>query len=234
MLETTTDPARLAELVARRASGAPLEHVVGWVRFAGLRLAIRPGVFVPRVRTESLVRQALDVTPDHAVVLDLCCGCGAVGAAIAAARQGVRVWASDIDPVAVDNARENLTAFDAVVAVGDLDEAIPDGLHGAVHVVVANVPYVPSEQVSFLPTEAREHEPRVSLDGGADGLDVLRRLAPRVVRWLRPGGAFLTECACDQADAAAAVLHGVGLNALSHKDDELDVAIVVGRREVDD
>jgi release factor glutamine methyltransferase len=225
--ETTADPARLNEMVARRASGVPLEHVVGWVRFAGVRLVVHPGVFVPRVRTEALVRRALSVTPQDAVVLDLCCGCGAIGAAIAAARPGVRLWASDIDPAAVANARENV---DGMVCVGDLDEAIPEHVRGLVQVAVANVPYVPSGQLQFLPAEAREHEPRVALDGGDDGLGLLRRLAPRMLTWLRPGGWFFSECALDQAQAAVVVLREAGLDALAHNDDEFDVAVVAGRR----
>jgi release factor glutamine methyltransferase len=227
--ETSTDPGRLDEMVTRRARGEPLEHVVGWVRFAGVRLALRPGVFVPRVRTEALVRQALAVTPANATVLDLCCGCGAIGAAIAFARPGVRLFATDVDPVAVDNARENLAEFGGLVLLGDLDEVLPTRLRAAVHVAVANVPYVPTTELRLLPAEAREHEPHVALDGGADGLDVLRRVASRVVRWLRPGGWFLSECALDQADDAVGVLREAGLDALAHNDDELDVTVVAGR-----
>jgi release factor glutamine methyltransferase len=233
LLQTTTDPVRLDELVSQRCDGMPLEHVVGWTRFAGLRLAVHPGVFVPRLRSEALVREAVAVTPEGATVLDLCCGCGALAAAIAAAVPGIALWASDIDPAAVRNAAENLAPFTAVVRVGDLDEAMPEQLRGAVHVVVANVPYVPSSRVEYLPAEAREHERRVALDGGEDGLDVLRRMAPRMVRWLRPGGRFLTECALDQASTAAGVLQHAGMEPLVHNDDELEVAVVSGRRYIE-
>jgi release factor glutamine methyltransferase len=232
MRETTTDPVRIEEMVVRRCSGVPLEHVVGWTRFAGVRLAVHPGVFVPRRRTEALVRAAVALAPSPATVVDLCCGCGAVGAAIATMVPGVRLWASDIDPAAVGNARENLVAFGAVVGLGDLDAAMPDELRGRVDLLVANVPYVPAEQVAYLPAQAREHEPLVALDGGGDGLDVLRRLAPRASGWLRPGGAFVTECACEQADPAAEILRDAGLDPLVHNDDELDVAIVAGRLEI--
>ncbi len=233
LLETTTDPARLAELVSLRSSGVPLEHVVGWTRFAGLRLAVHPGVFVPRLRTEALVRRAVAVTPEGGTVLDLCCGCGAIGAAIADAVPGIALWASDIDPAAVRNARENLAPFGAVIRQGDLDDAVPDSLRGTAHVVVANVPYVPSSRVDFLPAEAREHEQRAALDGGKDGLDVLRRVAPRVLRWLRPGGWFLTECALDQASTAALVLAEAGLEPLVYKDEESDVAVASGRLAIE-
>jgi release factor glutamine methyltransferase len=230
ILQTSTDPVRLAELVSRRADGAPLEQVVGWAEFAGLRLIVHPGVFVPRRRTEALVRRAVAVTPVGGIVLDLCCGCGAIGAAIAMSVPSVRLWASDVDPAAVANARQNLSSVDAVVSVGDMDGAVPTQLRGRVDVVVANVPYVPSERVDYLPVEAREHEPRFALDGGADGLDVLRRLAPRAASWLRVGGSLLTECATEQASAAASVLHDAGLEPLVHNDFELDVAVVAGQR----
>ena len=227
--ETTTDPVRLDELVALRCNGVPLEHVVGWTRFAGLRLAVHPGVFVPRVRSEALVREAVAVTPPGATVVDLCCGCGALGAAIATAVPGIVLWSSDIDPAAVRNAVENLAPFTAVVRMGDLDEAVPEAVRGAVDVIVANVPYVPSGRVEYLPAEAREHEQRVALDGGDDGLAVLRRLAPRVAPWLRPGGWFFTECALDQAVTAAAVLRQAGLEPLVHNDDEFEVSVVAGQ-----
>ena len=233
LLETTTDPVRLDELVSLRSSGVPLEHVVGWTRFAGLRLAVHPGVFVPRLRTEALVRRAVAVTPDGATVVDLCCGCGAIGAAIATAVPGIALWASDIDPAAVRNAIENLAPFAAVVCEGDLDNGVPATLRGSAHVVVANVPYVPSGSIDFLPAEAREHEQRVALDGGDDGLQVLRRIAPRAVRWLRPGGWFLTECALDQASTAALALRAAGLEPLVFNDDELEVAIVSGRLNIE-
>ncbi len=228
--ETTTDPVRLDEMVARRATGVPLEYVVGWVEFAGVRLVVHPGVFIPRRRTEALVRQAVSVLEPSAVVLDLCCGSGAIGAAIASAVPDVRLWASDVDSVAVANARENLAPLGGVVGMGDLDDAIPAMLRGAVNGLVANVPYVPSAEVAYLPAEAREHEPRLALDGGVDGLDVLRRLVPRAVGWLSPGGWLLTECAPSQATRGASVIRDGGLDPLIHNDSELDVAIVVGRR----
>jgi release factor glutamine methyltransferase len=230
ILQTSTEPARVAELVAQRSRGVPLEHVVGWASFAGLRLVVHPGVFVPRRRTEALARQAIAVTPVGGTVLDLCCGCGAIGAAIASSVRNVRLWASDIDPAAVANARQNLRTADAVVSLGDMDDAVPVQLRGRVDVIVANVPYVPSAHIAYLPAEAREHESRVALDGGTDGLDVLRRLAPRAVPWLCPDGWMLTECSTEQAWTAAAVLRDAGLKPLVRNDSELDVAIVAGQR----
>src|SRR5262249_33305294 len=124
---------------------------------------------------------------------------------------------------------ENLSGVDAVVEVGDLDEAVPAQLRGSVRLITANVPYVPSDRVDYLPAEARDHEPRTALDGGDDGLEVLRRIAPRAPGWLPPGGWFLTECALDQGGPAAAVLRWSGLSAVVHQDNELDVAVVAGQ-----
>jgi release factor glutamine methyltransferase len=232
LCESTDDPARLDEMVTRRCGGVPLEQVVGWAQFAGVRLVVHPGVFVPRRRTEALVRVAVSVLKPGAVVLDICCGTGAIGAAIATAVPDVRLWASDVDPAAVRNAQVNLARFGGVVSTGDMDEAIPATLRGAVDVLVANVPYVPSGEIAYLPAEAREHESRLALDGGDDGLDVLRRLAPRVLGWLSEGGWFMTECAPSQAPTALAAMHEVGLDALVHNDNELDVAIAAGQRRI--
>jgi len=234
LLATSTEPAALDAMVSRRTSGVPLEHVVGWAEFAGVRVIVHPGVFVPRRRTEALVRAAVAVTRSDAVVLDVCCGTGAIGAAIAAAVPGVRLWASDIDPAAVRCARENLAALGADVRYGDVDDAVPGHLRGAVDVIVANVPYVPTAEVDYLPAEARLHEPRTALDGGADGLSVLRRVANQAWYWLRPGGWLFSECAPNQAELATRVLNDSGLIASVAYDSDLDVAVVAGQRPIDD
>jgi release factor glutamine methyltransferase len=142
----------------------------------------------------------------------------------------VRVFACDVDPVAVACARDNLIAVKALVVQGDIDSGLPEDLRHSADVVVANVPYVPTHDVEFLPAEARLHEPVVSLDGGDDGLAVLRRVAPRAASWLRDGGWFFTECSLEQAEAAAAVVRDAGLEPLVHNDDDLEVAVVSGQR----
>jgi release factor glutamine methyltransferase len=234
LLATTTDTRELDDMLARRASGIPLEQVVGWALFCGIRIAVQPGVFVPRRRTEALVRAAVAVTRPGATVVDLCCGSGAIAAAIATQVPDVRLWASDVDPVAVRCARLNLASFNAQVSAGDVDDAIPNDLRHRVDIVVANVPYVPSADMEYLPAEARLHEPRVALDGGVDGLDVLRRVARRCGEWLGPHGWFFTECTPDQANAASAVLRSAGLVATATVDDDVEVAIVAGQPRIED
>src|SRR5207237_4143986 len=129
------------------------------------------GVFVPRRRTELLVAQALSLTPSAAVVVDMCCGSGAVGAAMLAVRPDIELHAADVDTAAVSCARRNIGAGGEVY-VGDLFDALPRALRGRVDVVVANVPYVPTDEIALMPPEARVYEPRVALDGGDDGLDL--------------------------------------------------------------
>ena len=237
LVAAAASPAELSAMVERRADGMPLEHVVGWAEFCGLRIAVGPGVFVPRRRTEFLVRLAAAgwaadrrAGSESPVVLDLCCGSGAAGVAVAAALGGARLYAADIDPVAVAYARRNAGPAGGQVYQGDLFGPLPDGLRGHVDILAVNVPYVPTGEIGLLPAEAREHEPRVALDGGPDGLDVLRRVAAAAAQWLAPGGRLLTEASERQAVAAAAVLAGGGLAAAVASDDELGATVVTGTR----
>ncbi|PVZ14821.1 putative protein N(5)-glutamine methyltransferase [Actinomycetospora cinnamomea] len=217
----------LGALVARRVAGEPLEQVVGWAAFAGLRVAVAPGVFVPRRRSEFLVARALPVLPAAATVVDVCCGTGAIGAAMLAARPDLVLHAADHDPAAVVCARGNLPGA-AGVHLGDLLAALPPELAGHVDVVVASTPYVPSDAVAAMPAEAREHEPRAALDGGGDGLDVVRRLADQAPAWLRPGGWLLIECAEHQAEPAQAELVRAGFDASVTRDEDRDATVVAG------
>ena len=220
----------LASLVARRIGGEPLEYILGWVEFCGLRIAVDPGVFVPRRRTEYLVRRAAALARPGATVVDLACGCGAVGAAVVALVDDVDLYAVDIEPAAVRCARRNLAGVGRVYA-GDLYEPLPAALRGGVDVLVANVPYVPSAAVDLMPPEARLYEPLVTLDGGPDGLDVLRRAAAPARDWLAPGGHLLVEIGEAQADAARAAFAGAGLTPTVAHDEDLYATVIVGRRD---
>ncbi|MFD5329092.1 putative protein N(5)-glutamine methyltransferase [Streptomyces sp. NPDC127092] len=223
-------PAELDAMVERRAAGLPLEHVVGWAEFAGLRIEVDGGVFVPRRRTEFLVGRAVALARPGAVCVDLCCGSGAAGAVLLASVPDVEVHASDIEPAAVRCARRNIEPRGGRVYEGDLFEPLPDALRGRVEVLVANVPYVPSEDVALLPPEAREHEPLVALDGGSDGLDVLRRVAAEAARWLAPGGRLLVETSERQAGPAVAAVTAHGLKAEILEDEELCATVLVATR----
>ncbi|WP_328312254.1 putative protein N(5)-glutamine methyltransferase [Streptomyces sp. NBC_00442] len=233
LLATARRPAELAAMVERRISGLPLEHVLGWAEFHGLRVAVDPGVFVPRRRTEFLVQQALAAADASGpvVVVDLCCGSGALGAALASALPGSELHAADIEPAAVRCARRNLAAFGGHVYEGDLFAPLPAELRGRVSILTANVPYVPSGEVGLLPPEARDHEPLVALDGGADGLDIMRRVALAAPRWLAPGGTLLVETSERQVPGALAAMAAGGLRARLVTSDELYATVVTGVRE---
>jgi release factor glutamine methyltransferase len=230
LLSSAATAADLAAMVDRRVAGLPLEHVVGWAEFYGLRIAVDPGVFVPRRRTEFLVGQAIAGVRSGAVVVDLCCGSGAVGAALAAAGEDVQVHAVDIDPAAVACARRNLVARGGRVHEGDLYGPLPTCLRDRVDVVVANAPYVPTGEVSLLPREARLYEPLVALDGGTDGLAVVRRVSAAAPGWLAPGGQLLIEISERQAPRAAETLIRDGLIARVASSEELSAAVVIGTR----
>ncbi len=232
LISTARTQADLAAMVDRRAAGLPLEHVLGWAEFCGLRIAVDPGVFVPRRRTEFLVHQAAALARPRAVVVDLCCDSGAVGAALIAAQDRVELYAADIDPAAVRCARRNIAAGGQVYE-GDLYEPLPAPLRGRVDVLLANVPYVPTEEVGLLPPEARMHEPRVALDGGADGLEVLRRVTAAAPLWLAPGGHLLVETSERQAPQAAETFAREGLIPRVASSDELNATVVIGTRTAD-
>ncbi|NED15232.1 putative protein N(5)-glutamine methyltransferase, partial [Streptomyces sp. SID9124] len=138
--------------------------------------------------------------------------------------------AADVEPAAVRCARRNIGERGRVYE-GDLFAPLPGTLRGRVDVLLANVPYVPSEDVALLPAEARVHEPLVALDGGGDGLDVLRRVAAEAPRWLAPGGSLLVETSERQADTAAGVLAGSGLMTRVDSCEERYATVVTGTRQ---
>jgi release factor glutamine methyltransferase len=228
LISAAATPAELTAMVDRRTAGLPLEQVVGWASFCGLRIAVDPGVFVPRRRTEFLVRQAVALAPPRPVIVDLCCGSGAVGAALAAALDPAELHAVDIDTAAVRCARRNLAG--GHVYVGDLFEPLPAALHGRVDILAANVPYVPTSEVALMPAEARLHEPRVALDGGGDGLDVLRRVAAQAPLWLAPGGSLLVEISERQESEACDTTRRGGLVPRVVRSAELAVMVLIASK----
>jgi release factor glutamine methyltransferase len=229
LTEAAGGPDELAEMVARRTAGLPLEQVLGWAEFHGGRVVVRPGVFVPRRRTELLARQAISLARPGWVVLDLCCGTGAVGAAVARACGGVRLHAVDVDPVAVACARDNLAGL-GVVHEGDLYSALPRALRGKVDVIVCNAPYVPTGEIPMMPPEARDHEPGHALDGGPDGLDVQRRVILEAAQWLRPKGYLLIETSRGQASGTLEAFSRAGFAGRVVTSRELDATVVAGHR----
>jgi release factor glutamine methyltransferase len=220
----------LDKMLELRVSGMPLEYILGYTKFCGLRIEVDRGVFVPRRRTEYLVDRAVASAKPGAIVVDLCCGTGAVGAAIAKALGSIELYAVDIDPASVQCARRNVAAIGGLVLEGDLYEPLPDDLKGRVDLLVANAPYVPSQSIQLLPQEARLYEPKAALDGGEDGLDIQRRVAEEALLWLAPGGHLLVETSNRQAPQTVEIFAQNGLLPQMTTCDELDAAVVIGTK----
>ena len=239
LIAAAPTPEALETMAGRRVAGLPLEHILGWAEFCGLRIAVDTAVFVPRRRTEFLVRQAaarldawrLEPAGDgrpSPVVIDLCCGSGAVGAALATLAGPVELHCADIDSAAVACARTNVLPLGGEVHQGDLYAPLPAGLRGRVRVLAVNAPYVPSADIETMPQEARLHEPRACLDGGADGLEVQRRVAAGARQWLAPGGHVLIETSRRQAARTAGIFRRHGLAARVLRSEELGATVVAG------
>ena len=220
-------PAELDAMVERRVAGVPLE---ARARLGGVLRAADRGrprrLRAPAAHRRSWSAQAAAPAPGRAPWSWTC----AAARARSARRSppplaGVELHAADIDPAAVGCARRNLRAG---VYEGDLYAPLPERLRGRVDLLVVNAPYVPTAAIATMPPEARDHEPRVALDGGADGLDVQRRVAAEAPAWLRPGGHLLIETGADQAPHTAAVFAAAGLVPLVEYAE--DATVVIGER----
>lgn len=227
LLDRASDPGELELLLQRRVAGVPLEHVVGWAGFDRGRVLVAPSVFVPRRRTELLVDLACEHLPTSAVAVDLCCGSGAIAAAIAARRPDAEIHATDLDPDAVACARRNLSGPGCHVWQGDLFDGLPSSLLGRVSVVVANAPYVPTNGLGLMPGEARRYEKPLSLDGGPDGLDPHRRIIGDLRRWLAPRGTFIVEVGRHQTAPLQGLLRRRGFRAHLAEDEHRDATALV-------
>ncbi len=209
---TAAERAVYRDGVARRAAGEPLQYVTGEMPFRHVVLKVRSGVFIPRPETEVLVDEALARLEgvEGPVLVDLCAGSGAVGVSIAYERPDSVVHATEVVPRAADVARENAARCGVsdrfTVYVGDLFAPLPADLRGRVDVVVSNPPYIPTADLAGLPGEVGGFEPLVALDGGADGLDVVRRIVEEAHAWLRPGGALVVETDTSGAKEAANIM----------------------------
>jgi release factor glutamine methyltransferase len=223
--------------IRRRARREPLQHILGTQAFRDLTLRVGPDVLVPRPETELLVSWALELLPgpgDRPIVIDVGTGSGCIACALASERPDVRVVAVDASPAAATIARGNVAALGldsrVTVAVGDLF----GGAAAAVtaDLVVSNPPYVPGGLIDTLAPEVADHEPRVALDGGPDGLGVIRRLVSEAPRRFRDGAALVLETFGDRQTAAVMdLMRADGFNAVTSRRDLNGVArFVSGRR----
>ena len=203
------------ELVARRATRVPLQHLIGRATFRRVELAVGPGVFVPRPETEVVVGWALEAlerarrTNPEPVVTDLATGSGAIAAALADEAPWARVHAVELDDDAFAWASRNLSGTGVDLRHGDMAVELAD-LDGRVDVVVSNPPYIPLEAWESVSVEGRDHDPALALWAGDDGLDLMRVLERSAFRLLRPGGVVVAEHADEQGTAAPAVFTGTG------------------------
>ena len=220
------DPDVLDDLVSRRTNGEPTAWLTGAVIFCGVELLVAPGVYVPRWQTEALARRAATLLPVAGVAVDLCTGVGAIAAVLAAAVPTAQVVATELDPTAVQCARRN----GVEVFEGFLDDPLPRELAHRVDVLTAVVPYVPTGSLRLLPRDVRRFEPRLALDGGVDGTDLLEEVARRSVGWLSPGGWLLLELGGDQAEPIGQLLHELGFVGLDvMADDDGDPRAICAR-----
>ncbi|QSO51809.1 putative protein N(5)-glutamine methyltransferase [Alicyclobacillus curvatus] len=220
----------LTYMVDRRVAGLPVEYILGWAEFCGLRITIESGVFVPRHRTEFLVQQAIAVAPpSRNIIVDLCCGTGAIGMAVVTLLGHGELYAVDIDSAAIRCARDNIGNRGRVFE-GDLYEPLPREVLGHVDILIANAPYVPTDAVAMLPQEARLYESTIALDGGYDGLDVQRRVIAEAPFWLAPGGNLIIETSRRQSEKTAELLTRQGLTTQVRCSEDMEATVVIGTK----
>jgi release factor glutamine methyltransferase len=225
LVDAAPDGATLEGWLARREQGEPLAWITGRFAFCGRAYRITAGVYLPRPQSEELAERAAALLPANGRAIDLCTGAGAIAAHLRAQVPTARVVGVEIDPVAAGCAHANGVA----VVVGDLATAISAA--GAFDVVTCVAPYVPTDQIRFLPADVQRYEPRRALDGGADGLDLVRRVIDAAATLLRPGGWLLTEVGGDQDQLLAPALAAAGFDLVEPwYDDYGDLRGVAARK----
>lgn len=234
----------LRTLVKRRGQREPLQHILGSVSFCGLELAVSSDVLIPRPETELLAERAwnfLNLNPSGSPgtqpagcrALDFGTGSGCLAIAIAVKSPGARLVALDVSAAALSVARANAERHQVSDRLQFLESqgftALPEG--SAFDLIVSNPPYIPSGDIAALPPEVRDHDPRLALDGGADGLDFYRRLAAEAGAFLRPAGRMMLEFGDGQSETLRALLANAGWQVESVENDYSGRAriLVLGR-----
>jgi release factor glutamine methyltransferase len=224
----------LREGIKRRVAGEPLQYILGKAPFRRLELSVRPGVLIPRPETEVLVeivlaalQEGAEAAATQARVLDLCTGTGCIALALLQECPGIQVVATDIDPAAVELARENASEQGRdgdgrlVILQDDLASSLLTSaeMQASFDVVVSNPPYIPTAELEVLPKEVAAYEPRQALDGGLDGLDLFCRILKQAQQLLKPGGLLACELHETKLAEAKALCEAQGfLNPCIHPD----------------
>lgn len=212
--------ARLDAAVARRAAGEPVQHVTGVAHFRHTAVTVGPGVFVPRPETEAMVGWCLDALPAGPVrVVELCAGSGVISKALAEERPGLEQYAVELSEDAIPYLLTNLRGSGVEVVEADMAGALPE-LDGTVDLVVVNPPYVPLTAWESVPADVRDHDPKMAVFSGDDGLDAMHVVARVAARLLRPGGLLAAEHAEVQHKAVVALFarHGAYGSVRDHRD----------------
>jgi release factor glutamine methyltransferase len=228
LMTAARDDGELAAWVERRRTGEPLAWITGHATFCGLSVAIEPGVYVPRWQSEPLAELAARLLPADGRAVDLCTGSGAVALVMQSTHPAATVMATEVDPRAAGCARRN----GLVVYEGHLDEPLPQRLEAQVDVMTGVLPYVPSDALHLLPRDVQRFEPRLALDGGVGGLEVIETVIHRTPRWLKPGGWLALEVGGDQVDPVTELLVAAGFGLVEVLEDgDGDPRGVFGRLE---
>ena len=202
-----TERAPLRDLIRSRGTGIPLQHLLGSVEFCGRSFKSDARALIPRPETEQLVERALTYTSLNSI-LDVATGSGVIPLTLALERPDAMINATDISPDALTLARENAVLLGVDRIVFHEADLIPESLRQhSFDLITANLPYIPSAEISTLSREV-QHDPLLALDGGADGLDLVHRLAPLAYECLTPGGYLLLEIGIDQSDEVMTCLAG--------------------------
>ena len=225
LLRAAPDGPTLERWIEGRERGVPLPWLTGSTIFAGRRVLVEPGVYVPRRQSEELARRAVARLAAHpGRAADLCAGSGAIAAHLRAEVPSAGVVAVDVDERAVRNARRN----GVPAVVGDMGAPLRDR---SFDVVTCVAPYVPTDELAYLPADVRRHEPITALDGGCDGLVIVRRAIDDAARILTSGGWFETEIGGDQQPAVTTLLVAAGFDHVSAwHDDDGDLRGIEARR----
>lgn len=229
---TFADPAARTAAVIGRVAGRPLEQVVGWAEFGPVRVALAPGVFVPRRRAEAILAPAVALAPGARVLVDLGCGAGALAAALGVLLPEAEVHGVDLDDDALACARRT-SAGRFSVHHGSWWSGLPEELRGRVDLAVAYLPHVPTARLGGIHRDFRAHEPDLSVDGGADGLDPLRAVLTGARTWLAPDGVFVTLLATTQTSGLDELGEAAGMSVAvvpAGEDDDDDVVASFSRR----
>jgi release factor glutamine methyltransferase len=227
--------ARYRAWVDRRTAHEPLQYILGFEDFHGLRLTVSPDVLIPRPETEGLVDWAIEVLADRGepTVADLGTGSGAIACAVAARLPRVEVWAIERSlgalAVAFANVRRLGLADQVRLLAGDLFEPL-SAVRAGLDLVVANPPYLPTAILGSLPAEVSLYEPRLALDGGPDGMAVIRRIITGAPGVLRPGGWLLMEIGEEQAGPLASLMAAEGFSGIRARRDLRGVERYIGGR----